>query len=227
MSGDGLAHQQPQPAGIGIEPIGRQAQEHGSSRVLQPCEREIGRGRAGDNARTVEKVGVALRRGQHPGGFRDPTCRAGGWRRGRSGHQRRCCPAFRPAARRRRQGQASAMSRTVARTRAWVGSWTTVCRISPAISALASSFQWTSPDCPGASCTSASARVFGIFREIEAGGVEPVERIVAGRGLTRHTERIEAPDLALRGTCAGCDAGVLPFGIDADHRTVEQAAGSG
>ena len=34
----------------------------------------------------------------------------------------------------------------------------------------------------------------GVFGDIEAGGIEPIERIVAGRGLPRHLERIKAPD---------------------------------
>ena len=66
----------------------------------------------------------------------------------------------------------------------------------------------------------------GIFRKVEAGGIEAVERIVAGRGLTRHAEGIEAPDLALGGTGAGGDAGVLALGVDADHRAIEQQQGA-
>ncbi|WCP16306.1 hypothetical protein sphantq_04802 (plasmid) [Sphingobium sp. AntQ-1] len=60
-----------------------------------------------------------------------------------------------------------------------------------------------------------------IFGQIEAGGVETVERIVAGRGLPGHFERVEAPDLAAHGARPGGDAGVLALGVDADHRAVE------
>ncbi len=60
-----------------------------------------------------------------------------------------------------------------------------------------------------------------IFGQVEAGWVEPVERIVAGRGLPRHLERVEAPNLALGRARPGGDAGILPFGVDADHRAVE------
>ena len=64
----------------------------------------------------------------------------------------------------------------------------------------------------------------GIFREIEAGGIVPVEWVVAGRGPARDAERIEAPDRPLGGTGAGGDAGVLALGVDADHRADRAAA---
>jgi hypothetical protein len=67
--GDSLRDEQPQPACVGIEPIGRQAQEHRGVRHFQPGEGEIGRGGAGDDARAVEKVSMALSRGQHAGRF--------------------------------------------------------------------------------------------------------------------------------------------------------------
>ncbi|EPE61704.1 hypothetical protein L479_01903 [Exiguobacterium sp. S17] len=62
----------------------------------------------------------------------------------------------------------------------------------------------------------------GIFRQIEAGGIEPVERIVAGRGPARHAEPIEAPDRTFSGAGAGGDAGVLALGVDAGDRAIEQ-----
>ena len=55
---------QPQPAGISVEPVGRQAQEHRARPLLHIREPEIGRGRAVHNAQTVEEVGVALGRRQ-------------------------------------------------------------------------------------------------------------------------------------------------------------------
>ena len=62
----------------------------------------------------------------------------------------------------------------------------------------------------------------GIFRQIEAGGIEPVKRIIAGSGLSRHAERTEPPNLAFGGTDAGGDAGVPALWIYADYRPVEQ-----
>ncbi len=67
--GDGLGDQQSQSADIGVEPIGRQAQEHRARPLLQVGEPEIGRGRAVHDARAVEKVGVALGGRQHTGGL--------------------------------------------------------------------------------------------------------------------------------------------------------------
>ena len=67
--GDGLRHEEAQPARIGIEPIGWQTEEHRGACVLQSGEGEIRRGGAGDDARAIEKVGVALGRGQHAGRF--------------------------------------------------------------------------------------------------------------------------------------------------------------
>jgi hypothetical protein len=168
------------------------------------------RGRAGDDAPTT------ARRQLH-----DRTCRAGGWRRWRSGHRRRQWPTYRPAARRSRQGRSSACRAPSpahgdwrARGRRCAGSARRPRPWLPRSSGLR-------PIAP----TRQHQRVgegVGIFRDIEAGGVEPVERIVAGKGLPRHAERIEAPDLALGSTCAGGDADVLTLGVDADHRAVEQ-----
>ena len=48
---------------------GRQAQEHRARAVLQIGEREVGRGRAGDDAGRVQEMRMALRGREHARGF--------------------------------------------------------------------------------------------------------------------------------------------------------------
>lgn len=64
-----MRHHQPQPAGIAADAVGRQHQEHGGGARLQIGEAEIRAAEHRGHARAVEKVGVALRGGQHARGF--------------------------------------------------------------------------------------------------------------------------------------------------------------
>lgn len=60
----------------------------------------------------------------------------------------------------------------------------------------------------------------GIFRDIEAGRIERVERIEGGRGLAGDAEGVEDVDRPELLAGAAGDLGVLALGINADHGAV-------
>jgi hypothetical protein len=59
-----------------------------------------------------------------------------------------------------------------------------------------------------------------IFRDIEAGRVELVERIEGGRGLAGDAEGVEDMDRAELLAGAAGDLGIFALGVDADHGAV-------
>lgn len=60
----------------------------------------------------------------------------------------------------------------------------------------------------------------GVFRDIEAGHIEPVERIEGGRGQAGDAEGIEDMDRAEGFSGAAGDFGILALGVDADYRAI-------
>ena len=83
---------------------------------------------------------------------------------------------------------------------------------------MASSFQWASRDLARRIVDEHVSDGGGIFGEVEAAGVQTVERIVRRRGEARDAEGVEDMDRAEPAARCVSDTRVLAFRIDA--RTV-------
>jgi hypothetical protein len=216
--GDGLPDQQAQPARIGIEPIGRQAQEHGAGRSFRSANRksdaEVLSTRRGLSMKWVWRCAEEstpappVRLAELAiGGARDQAAGAGaglhvGEQRGEAGGI---------------AGELVAHGRQRDAGRGLVDDGVQDHAGDQRLGFLVPVRLTRLPRCVMDQCIGDRLR---IFREVGLAGSSHARG--AGRGASGDAERVQAPHIALGGPRTGRDAGVLALGVDADHRAVQR-----